>query len=79
MFDNCLLVTSDVTATALHITIPDFKIKTFCDFSQYKADMQFNERTIHVTDILLQMKPANIKQVFAKYGTVTDFKMTVRV
>ncbi|CAI2190181.1 17025_t:CDS:2, partial [Funneliformis geosporum] len=53
-------------------------IDTFCDFSQYKNDMQFNERTIHVTDISLQMKPANIKQVFAKYGSITDFKMTVR-
>ncbi|CAI2194578.1 7832_t:CDS:2, partial [Funneliformis geosporum] len=42
------------------------------------TDIQFNERTIYVTDIPLQMKPANIKQVFAKYGTVTDFKMTVR-
>ncbi|CAI2196908.1 13703_t:CDS:1, partial [Funneliformis geosporum] len=40
--------------------------------------MQFNERTIQFTDIPLQMKPANIKQVFAKYGTVTNFKMTVR-
>ncbi|CAI2194332.1 1474_t:CDS:1, partial [Funneliformis geosporum] len=69
---------SDAAAAALHVTISDLKIDTFCDFSQYKADMQFNERTIHVTDISLQMKPANIKQVFAKYGTVTDFKMTVK-
>ncbi|CAI2199593.1 3549_t:CDS:2, partial [Funneliformis geosporum] len=70
--------TSDVATTALPMTIPDLKIDTFCDFSQYKADMQFKERTIHVTDIPLQIKPANIKQVFAKYGTVTDFKMIVR-
>ncbi|CAI2200951.1 9287_t:CDS:1, partial [Funneliformis geosporum] len=54
--------TSDVATAALHVTIPDLKIDTFFDFSQYKADMQFNERTIHVTDIPLQMKPANIKQ-----------------
>ncbi|CAI2184565.1 9374_t:CDS:2, partial [Funneliformis geosporum] len=67
---------TNVAATALHMTIPDLKIDTFCDFSQYKADMQFNERAIHVTDIPLQMKPTNIKQVFAKYETVTDFKMT---
>ncbi|CAI2194435.1 15562_t:CDS:2, partial [Funneliformis geosporum] len=71
-------VTSDVATAALHVTIPDLKINIFCNFSQYKADMQFNEKTIHVTDIPLQMKPANIKQVFAKYGTVTNFKMTVR-
>ncbi|CAI2167829.1 13156_t:CDS:2 [Funneliformis geosporum] len=49
---------SDAAATALHVTIPDLKIDTFCDFFQYKADMQFNEKTIHVTDIPLQMKPA---------------------
>ncbi|CAI2189021.1 2758_t:CDS:2 [Funneliformis geosporum] len=72
------LATSDAAITVLHVIIPNLKINTFCDFSQYKADMQFNERTIHVNDIPLQMKPANIKQVFAKYGTVTDFKMTVR-
>ncbi|CAI2173202.1 17978_t:CDS:2 [Funneliformis geosporum] len=66
------------TAAALHVIIPDLKIDIFCDFSQYKADMQFNEKTIHVTDITLQMKPANIKQVFAKYGSITNFKMTVR-
>ncbi|CAI2188758.1 15320_t:CDS:1, partial [Funneliformis geosporum] len=65
-------VTSEAT------TIPDLKINNFCDFSQYKVNMQFNEGTIHVTDIPLQMKPANIKQVFVKYGTVTNFKMTVR-
>jgi len=70
--------TSDAAATALHVTIPDLKIENFIDFTQYKADMQFNERTIHVTDIPLQMKPANIKQVFAKYGIVTNFRMTVR-
>ncbi|CAI2177128.1 13035_t:CDS:2 [Funneliformis geosporum] len=69
---------SDAATAALHVTIPDLKIDTFCDFSQYKANMQFNKRTIHVTDIPLQMKPANIKQVFAKYGSITDFKMTVR-
>ncbi|CAI2196505.1 15291_t:CDS:2, partial [Funneliformis geosporum] len=68
----------DAATAALHVTIPDLKIDTFCDFSQYKADMQFNERTIYVTDIPLQMKPANIKQVFAKYESITDFKMTVR-
>ncbi|CAI2190067.1 9159_t:CDS:2, partial [Funneliformis geosporum] len=73
-----LFAVANVAATALHITIPDLNIDTFCDFSQYKADIQFNERTIHVTDILLQMKPTNIKQEFAKYGTVTNFKMTVR-
>ncbi|CAI2197261.1 20072_t:CDS:2, partial [Funneliformis geosporum] len=55
-------VTSDMAAAALYMTIPDLKIETFCDFSQYKADMQFNEKTIYVTDILLQMKPANFKQ-----------------
>ncbi|CAI2189867.1 883_t:CDS:2 [Funneliformis geosporum] len=70
---------SDVTAATLHVTIPDLKIDTFYDFSQYKADMQFNEKNIHIIDILLQIKPANIKQVFAKYGTITDFKMIVRV
>ncbi|CAI2170849.1 5187_t:CDS:2, partial [Funneliformis geosporum] len=69
---------SDAATAALHVTIPDLKINTFCDFSQYKADMQFNERTIHVTDIPLQMKPANIKQVFTKYGSITNFKMIVR-
>ena len=53
--------TSDAAATALHVTIPDLKIERFLDFTQYKTDMQFNERTIHVTDIPLQMKPANIK------------------
>ncbi|CAI2186357.1 19437_t:CDS:2, partial [Funneliformis geosporum] len=53
-------------------------IDLFYDFTQYKPNMQFNERTIHVTDILLQMKPANIKQVFVKYETVTDFRMIVR-
>ncbi|CAI2183689.1 4290_t:CDS:2 [Funneliformis geosporum] len=53
----------------------DFRgINTFCDFSQYKADMQFNKRIIHVTDISLQMKPANIKQDFAKYRTVLILK-----
>ncbi|CAI2187123.1 18204_t:CDS:2, partial [Funneliformis geosporum] len=45
--------TSDTTTAALHVTITDLKIDTFCDFSQYKADIQFNERTIHVTDIPL--------------------------
>ncbi|CAI2198150.1 8558_t:CDS:1, partial [Funneliformis geosporum] len=69
---------SNAATATLHMTIPDLKIDTFCDFFQYKADMQFNERTIHVTDIPLQMKPANIKQVFAKYETVTNFKMTVK-
>ncbi|CAI2197720.1 7814_t:CDS:2, partial [Funneliformis geosporum] len=64
-------VISDIAAAALHMTIPDLRIDTF-------SDMQFNERTIHVTDIPLQMKSANIKQVFAKYGIVTNFKMTVR-
>ncbi|CAI2190117.1 1692_t:CDS:1 [Funneliformis geosporum] len=71
-------VTLDAVITALHITIPDLKIDSFCDFTQYKANMQFNERTIHVTNILLQLKPANIKQVFTKYRTVTDFRITVR-
>ncbi|CAI2171012.1 13083_t:CDS:2 [Funneliformis geosporum] len=71
-------VVANATATALHVTIPDLKIDTFCDFSQYKADMQFNEKTINVIDIPLQMKPANIKQVFAKYETVTEFKITIR-
>ncbi|CAI2190970.1 17046_t:CDS:1, partial [Funneliformis geosporum] len=71
-------VISDAAAAALYVTISDLKIEIFCDFSQYKADMQFNERTIYVTNISLQMKPANIKQVFAKYGTVTDFKITVK-
>ncbi|CAI2197409.1 4669_t:CDS:2, partial [Funneliformis geosporum] len=67
---------SNMTVAALHVTIPDLKIKTFCNFSQYKADMQFNERTIYVTDILLQMKLATIKNVFAKYRSDTDFRMT---
>ncbi|CAI2188915.1 578_t:CDS:2, partial [Funneliformis geosporum] len=67
---------SDVAATAIHVTIPDLKIDSFCDFTQYKTNMQFNKRTIHVTDILLQIKPANIKQIFAKYGTVIDFRIT---
>ncbi|CAI2170682.1 13470_t:CDS:2 [Funneliformis geosporum] len=56
-------VTLDAAAAALHMTIPDLKIDTFCDFSKYKTNMQFNERTIHIIDIPLQMKPANIKQV----------------
>ncbi|CAI2187474.1 6646_t:CDS:2 [Funneliformis geosporum] len=54
-------VVANAAAAALHVTIPDLKINTFCDFSQYKADMQFNKRTIHVTNIPLQKKPANIK------------------
>ncbi|CAI2191681.1 16125_t:CDS:2, partial [Funneliformis geosporum] len=55
--------TSDAAAAALHVTIPELKIEKFFDYTQYKTDMQFNERTIHVTDIPLQMKPANIKQI----------------
>ena len=70
--------TSDAATAALHVTIPDLKIEKFTVFPQYKDDMRFNERTIHVTDIPLQMKPATIKQVFSKYGNITDFRMSAR-
>ncbi|CAI2170369.1 6984_t:CDS:2, partial [Funneliformis geosporum] len=71
-------IMSDVATAALYMTIPNFKIKKFLDFTQYKTDMQFNERIIHITDILLQIKPVNIKQVFVKYGTITNFRIIVR-
>ena len=40
--------------------------------------MRFNEYTIHVTNIPLQMKPSTIRYVFTKYGSIVKFKMTVR-
>ncbi|CAI2194161.1 11768_t:CDS:2, partial [Funneliformis geosporum] len=76
--NNVFAQNNDFRGVFIHRVNLTHSINTFCDFSQFKANMQFNERTIHVTDIPLQMKPANIKQVFAKYGTVNDFKMTVR-
>ncbi|CAI2174856.1 6303_t:CDS:1 [Funneliformis geosporum] len=69
---------SDVATTTFLVTILEFKIKNLFDYTQYKEDMKFNECTIYVTNISLQMKPSTIKQVFTKYESIIDFKMTAK-
>ncbi|CAI2197578.1 16361_t:CDS:1, partial [Funneliformis geosporum] len=37
--------------------------------------MQFHQRTLHITDIYLNVKQESLTFVFTKYGKVTNVKM----
>ena len=42
------------------------------NYEEYKTNMQFNARTIHVSDLHLDLKIDTIKSIFSKYGTITN-------
>ena len=55
------------------ITKDDYTLSPLENFKQYKTNMQFNTRTIHVSDIKLDIKIDVVKSIFSKYDTIMNY------
>src|SRR5215216_3825072 len=64
--------------SASSVKFPDLGIDQLIDYKIYKDNMQFHQRTLHITDIHLNVKQDSLTSVFTKYGKVTNVKMQTR-
>jgi hypothetical protein len=73
-FDN-----KEAMYTAINLKFPDLGIEQFTEYAAYKENMQFQQRTLHIPDIHLNMKQDTFKSFFSKYGNIINVKMQTRV
>ena len=59
-------------ATDCVIKNGDYALPPLENYETYKTNMNFNARTIHVSDLHLELKVDVIKSIFSKYGTITN-------
>ena len=59
-------------ATNVIIQKDDYKLPPLEDYELYKTNMQFNARTLHVSDLRLDLKIDVIRSIFSKYGNITN-------
>src|SRR5215216_5067093 len=64
--------------SASSVKFPDLGIDQLIDYNEYKDNMQFHQRTLHITDIHLNIKQDFLTSVFTKYGKVTNVRMQTR-
>ena len=64
--------------SATSVKFPDLGINQLIDYAEYKDNMQFQQRTLHITDIHLNTKQDSLTSVFAKYGKITNVRMQTR-
>ena len=64
--------------SASSVKFPDLGIDQLIDYATYKDNMQFHQRTLHITDIHLNVKQDSLTSVFTKYGKITNVKMQTR-
>ena len=69
-FDN-----AESMQAALPSALPALGIDKFVDYTTHKENTQFQNRTLRVTDIHLNLKKEIISSIFSKYGTVTNIRM----
>ena len=62
-----------IDTTDLVIQIEGYILPKLEDFDTYKTSMQFDVHTIKVTDLHLNLKIDEIKTLFSKYGTITNY------
>ena len=68
-FDNN---TDKIDATNKILKQDDYSLPKLEDYDDYKNSMQFDARTIKITDLHLNLKMDDIKTLFAKYGNITN-------
>ena len=59
-------------ALNVSITKDDYTLPPLEDYKVYKTNMQFDARTIHVSDLRLDLKIDVVKSIFSKYSTITN-------
>ena len=57
---------------------PDLGIDQLIDYHSYKENMHFQQRTLHVTDIHLNVKKDSLTSIFTKYGNITNVRLQTR-
>ena len=50
----------------------EYKLPPLEEYETYKTNMQFNARTIHVSDLRLDLKIDVVQSIFSKYGKITN-------
>ena len=72
-FDN-----ADAMQAALPTQLPDLGIDKFVEYTMHKDNTQFQNRTLRVTDIHLNLKKDAIASIFSKYGTIMNICIQTR-